>query len=99
MKRAAILLAAAVGLLLAGAALGRGQPRRAITTSAYDLSWWTVDGGGGASSGDGYTLMGTAGQPDAAVLTGGEYALLGGFWGGAAAGEYRVYLPLMLRNV
>ena len=99
MKRATALLAAAVVLLLTGAALVRGQPRGSVTTSAYDLSWWTVDGGGGASSGGGYALMGTGGQPDAAILTGGEYTLLGGFWGGLAAGEYRVYLPLVLRNV
>jgi len=64
----------------------------------YDLTWNTVDGGGYTfSTGGGYTLGGTVGQPDAGALTGGGYTLTGGFWGGAA-GQYRVYLPLVLRN-
>jgi len=50
----------------------------------YDLSWNTVDGGGGTSSGGAYTLAGTIGQPDAGVaMTGGAYSVVGGFWPGA----------------
>jgi hypothetical protein len=52
---------------------------------SFDLSWFTVDGGGGGSSGGPYTLGGTIGQPDAGTLSGGSYTLVGGFWGGAAA--------------
>lgn len=64
----------------------------------YDLTWSTVDGGGATfSTGGDYTLGGTTGQPDAGLLTGGDYALVGGFWGGAAP-QYRIYLPLVLRN-
>jgi len=64
----------------------------------YDLTWSTIDGGGYTfSTGSGYALGGTAGQADAGVLSGGGYTLAGGFWGGAAA-QYRVYLPLVLRN-
>jgi hypothetical protein len=76
-----------------------GDQDVSLTQSAngYDLSWWTVDGGGGMLSGGGYTLGGTAGQPDAAMWTGGGYTLAGGFWGGVAV-EYHVYLPLVLRN-
>jgi hypothetical protein len=48
----------------------------------YDLSWSTIDGGGGRSIGGPYTLMGTIGQPDAAWSKGGNYELLGGFWPG-----------------
>jgi len=64
----------------------------------YDLSWWTVDGGGGAlSSGPGYSLGATIGQPDAGVLSGPGYILAGGFWqiGGTV---YHVYLPLVMRS-
>jgi hypothetical protein len=62
-------------------------------------AWWTVDGGGDVLEGDGYTLSGTIGQPDAAVWQGNGYVLSGGFWGGAAAVEYAVYLPpTVLRN-
>lgn len=67
----------------------------------YSLPWWTVDGGGVTNrTQGGYTLGGTAGQPDALVWSDGSYVLSGGFWeGGFAAGaDYRVYLPLVLRN-
>jgi hypothetical protein len=52
------------------------------TLAGYELSWYTIDGGGGKSSGGGYTLFGTIGQPDAAYSAGGRYELLGGFWPG-----------------
>ena len=92
MKRTAIF-ALAILLLLTSIALAQSG-------DGYDLAWHTVDGGGGAvgDAGSGYTLMGTAGQPDAgAALTGGGYSLYGGFWVGAAV-EYQIYLPLVLRN-
>jgi hypothetical protein len=64
--------------------------------SGTDLSWWTADAGGAVSEGGGYRLGGTVGQPDAGVLTGGEYMLSGGFWAGAAA-KYPAYLPMVVR--
>ena len=66
----------------------------------YALSWWTVDGGGGiGNTGGGYVLAGTLGQPDPGLLAGGDYTLGGGFWGGGAlAGGYTAYLPLVVRN-
>lgn len=55
----------------------------ASTASAqYEISWYTIDGGGGRSSGGPYTLTGTIGQPDAAYSAGGNFELLGGFWPG-----------------
>jgi hypothetical protein len=48
----------------------------------YELSWYTIDGGGGRSTGGPYTLTGTIGQPDAAYSRSGNYELLGGFWPG-----------------
>jgi hypothetical protein len=71
-----------------------------LAQGGYDLSWWTVDGGGQMYSlGGGYELGGTIGQPDAGVLTGGGYTLGGGFWRGGAAilPPLRVYLPLVRR--
>lgn len=47
----------------------------------YNIDWFTIDGGGGTSSGGTYTLSGTIGQPDAGKLTGGNYTIQGGFWG------------------
>ena len=55
----------------------------AISASAqtYSIDWFTIDGGGGTSSGGVYSLSGTIGQPDAgATMTGGQYTLVGGFW-------------------
>lgn len=51
----------------------------------YSIDWFTIDGGGGTSSGGPYTLSGTIGQPDAGRLSGGTYTLEGGFWGIALA--------------
>ena len=48
----------------------------------YELTWSTIDGGGGQSSGGQYVLTGTIGQPDAGYSEGGNYELLGGFWPG-----------------
>jgi hypothetical protein len=78
--------------------LTAGTAWEALST-AHDLSWWSVDGGGHTfSTGGGYTLGGTIGQPDAGELTGDGYTLGGGFWcGGAVTRRYQVYLPLTLR--
>jgi hypothetical protein len=87
-------LAACLFLLLASAVLAQSG-------EGYDLSWWTVDGGGGTFSGGGvYSLGGTAGQPDAGMMTGGAYTLAGGFWGGGAVTvpERAIYLPLVVRS-
>ena len=46
----------------------------------YEISWSTIDGGGGRSTGGDYALVGTIGQPDAGQMSGGDYRLSGGFW-------------------
>ncbi len=63
-------------VMVSGGAVGLGGP-------AYTIDTFTIDGGGGTSSGGVYTLSGTIGQHDAAAPTqGGAYTLTGGFWGG-----------------
>ncbi len=63
--------------------------KTAVSLADYDLSWFTVDGGGDMwTTGGTFELSGTIGQPDAGpVMTGGNFTLTGGFWavGGAAA--------------
>jgi len=103
MKRRALLIGSilAVATLLAVSLLAVAQDGRQTPGADYDLSWWTVDGGGYTfMTGGGFSLGGTAGQADAGLLTGGRYTLGGGFWrGGAVAGSvYEVYLPLVLRR-
>jgi hypothetical protein len=81
-------------LLLAAGSLAAAQ-----TGADYDLSWWTVDGGGIWSTGSGYQLGGTVGQPDAGLMAGASYTLGGGFWRGGetAVAPHKLYLPLVLR--
>ncbi len=53
----------------------------AATASAqYAMTWYTVDGGGGAASGGVFLLNGTIGQPDPGILTGPGVSLGGGYW-------------------
>lgn len=54
-------------------------PALAQTGGDYELTWSTIDGGGGTSSGGPYTLTVTIGQPEAGASSGGDYELLGGF--------------------
>lgn len=68
-----------VGLILSAAI--------SVSAQSYSIDWYTIDGGGGTSSGGPYTLSGTIGQPDAGVHAGGNYTLVGGFWGAFAIQE------------
>src|SRR2546427_1956811 len=65
--------------------LGLWLSAAAVRAQNYSVDWFTVDGGGGTSSGGVYSLSGTIGQPDAGKLSGGTYTLDGGFWGIVAA--------------
>jgi hypothetical protein len=48
---------------------------------SYSIDWYKIAGGGGTSTGATYQVSGTIGQADAGnTLTGGNYALTGGFW-------------------
>ncbi len=61
-----------------------------VNAQTYSIDWFTVEGGGGTSSADVYTLSGTIGQPDAGVsLSGGDYSVVGGFWSLIAASEFQ----------
>ena len=70
--RSVVLILLTTGLL---AAPGRAAAR-------FVIDWFSVDGGGGTSSGGGYSIAGTVGQPDAGRTSGGQYTMEGGFWGG-----------------
>ncbi len=54
-----------------------------LTASAqqYAIEWFKIAGGGGTSTGGGYSVSVTIGQPDAGgALTNGQYSVTGGFW-------------------
>jgi len=48
---------------------------------SYSIDWFTIDGGGGTSTGGVYSVSGTIGQPDAGKMSGGNFSIDGGFWG------------------
>ena len=90
-KLITLILAGLLVLLLASVVLAAPQ--------VFDLSWWTVDSGGGTSAGGNYELDGTIGQPEAGYqMTGGNYNLEGGFWGGGETETHSyLYLPVISR--
>ncbi len=72
----AFIVCIATGLVTAKAA---AQP--------FTLNWYTIDGGGGTSTGGTFELSGTIGQPDASgALTAGSFELTGGFWADLGTG-------------
>ncbi len=71
-RRAAFAIGAALFLLAVA-------PLHAQTN--FSINWYSIDGGGGVSTGGTFTVTGTVGQPDAGKMSGGAYTLDGGFWG------------------
>jgi len=69
-------------LLLAGSLLCGLQN---LCAQNLSIDWFTIDGGGGNSTGGVFAVSGTIGQPDAGAMSGGNYTLVGGFWGMAVA--------------
>ena len=69
--------------------LGLGTTALLLGTAAaqtYSIDWYTIDGGGGTSTGGVYSVSGTIGQPDAGgPMTNGQYSVTGGFWALPAA--------------
>ncbi len=90
MRRTAIFAALAVLILLSGVVLANGV---AVVVDRY-----VVGGGGGYVEADPYALSGTVGQAVVGVASSvGDYELCSGFWCGQVV-EYKIYLPLLLRN-
>ena len=52
----------------------------APASAQLEVSWSSVDGGGGASSGGSFEVVGTTGQPDGGTISGATLDLEGGFW-------------------
>jgi hypothetical protein len=101
MSIAGILIILALVLLSPSRMLAQsGTSPSNLLGTGYELTWWTVDGGGisaGAGSPGPYTLGGTIGQPDAALWQGATYTLSGGFWSGVNV-EFYIYLPVSCKN-
>jgi len=57
----------------------------AAHAQTFSIDWFTIDGGGGTSTGGVFSVSGTVGQHDAGAMSGGAFTLQGGFWTGAIA--------------
>jgi hypothetical protein len=75
MRRKISIIVLLIALLLLSTAVVNS-----FMSDGFQLNWWTVDGGGGVSTGGEFLLQGTAGQHDAGDLQGGRFTLAGGFW-------------------
>jgi hypothetical protein len=51
-----------------------------VRAQSYSIDWFTIDGGGGTSTGGVFSVSGRIGQSDAGHMSGGNYTLDGGFW-------------------
>jgi len=65
-----------------------------LASGVYELTWWSIDGGGGTSAGGSYSLTGAIGQAEGGQLSGGAYELTGGFWVPFETWQ-RQYLPAL----
>lgn len=73
----------------------------AQTGGTYELTWSTIDDGGGTSTGGTFSLDGTIGQPDTGVMSGGAYSLGSGFWAFATNvvnSAQKLFLPMILKS-
>jgi hypothetical protein len=96
-KRILGLVIVVVFVLLAlNVRVGYAEPSSVPRTTGYEISWYTIDGGGAQNlQGGSYSLSGTIGQPVAGTESGGGYSLNGGFW--VELFGYRLNLPLIMR--
>ncbi len=93
-RRVVILFALAILMLIALTTRQPIAPASAQSGGGYDLTWNTIDGGGGMfSTGGPYSLGGTIGQADAGAMSGGAYTLNGGFWVDFMGNH--LYLPII----
>ncbi len=71
----------------------------AMESDHYKLDWFTplTGGGGGAAASTNYAVNFTVGQSVAGVSSSTNHEVCLGYWCGGAA-QYRIYLPLVLRN-
>jgi len=94
--RVAIILTLAMLLLMTAMVLAQSG-------GDFSLSQWTINNGGGESSGGSFAVSATLGQPDAGVLmSGGQFGLQGGFGLPENPGstqppaDHDVYLPMVV---
>lgn len=66
-----------------------------LAGESFNIAWWTMDGGGGLSQGDTFSVNGTIGQSDAGIMVGEQYVLQSGFWIAANPSNSLLFLPVV----
>ena len=91
-------------IVLGAALLLSQQTTSAQSGGSYDLTWNSIDGGGGmpaGSTGGTYSLGGTIGQADTGTMSGGAFSLAGGFWFDLTSIQTgaggKIYLPFIAK--
>jgi|GEM_PF-804533 len=96
----AALLALLLGAVIANAQTGDGASPPLST--GYDLSWQVLSSGGGPMSSSNYALNGTIGQAAIGSAESTNHEVGAGYWYGVVIQigpvEFKVYLPLILKN-
>jgi len=96
MRTRLLVLLVVLALVTVGAAVATSGAAHANGGPA--LVRQVFSGGATASSATGVSLRATLGQPFVGVVAEGDVSVGQGFWhGGVLGGEYRVYLPLVVR--
>ena len=93
MPRKLILILGVLLVVLVGGSVALAQ-----TSTHYNLEWHVIGGGGQSVGSAHYAVNSTAGQGAASppLATSAHYTVSGGYW---YSGVYKIYLPLVLRNV
>ena len=78
-----------------------GSPAATGAGDEFSVSWYTDDGGGGASAAGDFAIVGTAGQADLGGMSGGDFAVAAGYWGAPLQPvllyDFVNQLPMMLK--
>ena len=98
-----VVISVAGVLLLGSAGASASDPGAAAKSSARDLpgeelkafqspdlSWWSVDGGGGTGSGGSFVLTGAAGEPEHGVSASSGFGFAGGVWATAPPSQPQI---------
>jgi hypothetical protein len=91
-----VTIALVIGLVLATTAVGMAHAQ-----IEPDVEKFVIAGGGGSSTSQRFTLIGTIGQTDVGTTQGGRFTLTGGFWtaqpaqGGGVEIEERLFIPIV----
>ena len=91
MKRITLFLLILCAAMMMGVLFASAAPQ-----DGYSIDWWSIDGGGESSHGNGYSLGSVIGEPDAGLTSGDGYTLIGGIWSSTGA-DFRLFLPNLMR--